>query len=183
MAVQDVYQLMIERFFALYGPPSQVPEEVPKVLLEYEQAFEHDSRETLVRAVREVIDTNEFRIWPTIGSIKKAISKTRPYRAPVNEPRAPDVVRTPKEEARARELMAEFHANMKKITERQAAVHIAVSEDGKEEEGPKRVPTERVLWLGERRLYERTRDENRAELERLAFARFPPPTKEVAESE
>lgn len=169
MADDDVYELVISRLFSLYGPPNPSEATVPACLAEYAQAFASYLREDLVRGMNEIISTNEFRMWPTIGAINKAIASTRPYRAPPIPVREPDIVRTPAEAAHAAALVAKLKA---RVAQQAEVITMPAGGDGKEPE-PKHVPAREYFAAGERRLYERHRAEFRAQLEDLALAKFP----------
>lgn len=181
MTVNDVYDLVIGRFYTLYGNATQGDNEKTEAafLKEYEEAFENCSREDLVRGMNEVVRTNEFRMWPTIGLLNKAIDKTRPYRPPANPPLEPEIVRTPEQAKRAHELAAKLR---EQVAHQAQVIAVPPSQDGEPAE-PYRLPAHEYFAAGERRLYERTRVANRLELEALATGKFPPPQKQVAESE
>lgn len=116
MSVEAVHRHFIERFINNYGAPIAGDQEA--LYGEYERALTGTEESLLKAAADLVIDQNEYRSWPTVGSCKKAIETVaarrdldRRYR----DLKADEPLRTPSKESKERvsAMMQECVAKLK----------------------------------------------------------------------
>jgi hypothetical protein len=108
---QNVQTLVIDRFANLYGAPET--EDPSQFMAEYSRALSGFPAAVIKSAIDRIIDENEYRFWPTVGTCKKACQRLMPepvLQFPKTDRDLPPP--TPEAKARCRALAAELRATV-----------------------------------------------------------------------